>query len=186
MIYIFIYKVMWLDISYQFANGSIIMAILPWFTSLPKQCLIYFNQHNILHLLWNIQQCSSSAKKLLKELTSAVIKSLRFYVKRSCSKVLPKLLPIDRHQTFARINQITSCILFYFVSQSWQFFSILLSVDCICKVKNPPFHEIKGLMSEMPIEQTAGAGESPSHEENGALRKKLGDITLDTDQVFLK
>ena len=41
-------------------------------------------------------------------------------------------------------------------------------------------------MSEMPIEQTAGAGESPSHEENGALRKKLGDITLDTDQVFLK
>jgi len=37
-------------------------------------------------------------------------------------------------------------------------------------------------MSEMPIEQTAGAGESPSHEENGALRKKLGDITLDTDQ----
>merc|ERR1711874_308769 len=34
----------------------------------------------------------------------------------------------------------------------------------------------------MPIEQTVGAGSSPTHEENGALREKLGDITLDSDQ----
>ena len=39
-------------------------------------------------------------------------------------------------------------------------------------------------MSEMPIEQTVGAGSSPTHEENGALREKLGDITLDSDQVI--
>ena len=39
-------------------------------------------------------------------------------------------------------------------------------------------------MSEMPIEQTVGAGSSPTYEENGALRKKLGDITLDSDQVL--
>ena len=39
-------------------------------------------------------------------------------------------------------------------------------------------------MSEMPIEQTVGAGSSPTYEENGALREKLGDITLDTNQVL--
>ena len=39
-------------------------------------------------------------------------------------------------------------------------------------------------MSEMPIEQTVGAGSSPTYEENGALREKLGDITLDCDQVL--
>lgn len=32
-------------------------------------------------------------------------------------------------------------------------------------------------MSEMPIEQTVGV------DENEALREKIGDITLDTDQV---
>ena len=37
--------------------------------------------------------------------------------------------------------------------------------------------EIKGWMSEMPIEQTVGV------DENEALREKIGDITLDTDQV---
>ena len=37
----------------------------------------------------------------------------------------------------------------------------------------------------MPIEQTVGTGSSPTnHEENGALREKLGDITLDSEQVF--
>ena len=40
-------------------------------------------------------------------------------------------------------------------------------------------------MSEMPIEQTVGAGASPTHEEQGALREKLGDIRLDSDQVYL-
>ena len=39
-------------------------------------------------------------------------------------------------------------------------------------------------MSEMPIEQTVGAGASPTHEEQGALREKLGDIRLDSDQVY--
>jgi len=38
----------------------------------------------------------------------------------------------------------------------------------------------------MPIEQTVGAGSSPTHEENGALREKLGDITLDSDQETAK
>ena len=37
----------------------------------------------------------------------------------------------------------------------------------------------------MPIEQTVGAGASPTHEEQGALREKLGDIRLDSDQVYL-
>ena len=37
--------------------------------------------------------------------------------------------------------------------------------------------EIKGWMSEMPIEQTAGV------DDNEALREKIGDITLDSDQV---
>lgn len=46
------------------------------------------------------------------------------------------------------------------------------------------FHEIKGWMSEMPIEKTVGAGSSPTYEENGDLREKLGDITLDSEQVF--
>ena len=46
-------------------------------------------------------------------------------------------------------------------------------------------HEIKDWMSEMPIEQTVGAGASPTHEEQGALREKLGDIRLDSDQVYL-
>ena len=46
-------------------------------------------------------------------------------------------------------------------------------------------HEIKDWMSEMPIEQTVGAGVSPTHEEQGALREKLGDIRLDSDQVYL-
>ena len=32
-------------------------------------------------------------------------------------------------------------------------------------------------MSEMPIEQTAGV------DDNEALREKIGDITLDSDQV---
>ena len=32
-------------------------------------------------------------------------------------------------------------------------------------------------MSEMPIEQTVGV------DENEALREKIGDITLDSDQV---
>ena len=45
-------------------------------------------------------------------------------------------------------------------------------------------HEIKDWMSEMPIEQTVGAGASPTHEEQGALREKLGDIRLDSDQVY--
>ena len=45
-------------------------------------------------------------------------------------------------------------------------------------------HEIKDWMSEMPIEQTVGAGVSPTHEEQGALREKLGDIRLDSDQVY--
>ena len=39
-------------------------------------------------------------------------------------------------------------------------------------------------MSEMPIEQTVGTGASPTHEEQGALREKLGDIRLDSDQVY--
>ena len=38
--------------------------------------------------------------------------------------------------------------------------------------------EIKGWMSEMPIEQTVGV------DENEALREKIGDITLDSDQVW--
>lgn len=46
-------------------------------------------------------------------------------------------------------------------------------------------HEIKDWMSEMPIEQTVGAGASPTHEEQGDLREKLGDIRLDSDQVYL-
>lgn len=47
-------------------------------------------------------------------------------------------------------------------------------------------HEIKDWMSEMPIEQTVGAGASPTHEEQGTLREKLGDIRLDSDQETTK
>ena len=36
-------------------------------------------------------------------------------------------------------------------------------------------------MSEMPIEQSVG---SPTNEDNESLRQKIGDITLDSDQVW--
>merc|ERR1711874_767006 len=38
----------------------------------------------------------------------------------------------------------------------------------------------------MPIEQTVGVGASPTHEEQGALREKLGDIRLDSEQETAK
>ena len=44
-------------------------------------------------------------------------------------------------------------------------------------------------MSEMPTEQTAGTGSSPTNnanEENEALREKLGEVTLGSQQVNLK
>ena len=40
--------------------------------------------------------------------------------------------------------------------------------------------DIKDWMSEMPIEQSVG---SPTNEDNESLRQKIGDITLDSDQV---
>ena len=40
--------------------------------------------------------------------------------------------------------------------------------------------DIEGWMSEMPTEQSVG---SPTNEDNESLRQKIGDITLDSDQV---